>query len=211
MCDIPTEFATGASMNTLGNMMNVHEALRSRRTVHRFRPEAVPDDVVGRALEAARWAPNHKLTNPWRFYWLGPKARVSIGQIAARLVEESSRTSRDEDPKIRAMCENAESKTQDSPVLIAVSSRRLDDDAFREREDFAATACAIQNMQLSFWADEVGAKWSTGAVTRDPRIYPILGADEAIERIVGFVKAGYPEHVPTVPRKELESVVSRLP
>ena len=45
--------------------MDVYEALLSRRTVFKYEDAPVPDDVLDRALEAARWAPNHKLTEPW--------------------------------------------------------------------------------------------------------------------------------------------------
>ncbi len=190
--------------------MNIHEVLKSRRTVHNYEPRAVPDDIVERALEAARWAPNHKLTNPWRFYLIGPETKARIGEVAASIAAEVARGSGADDARVEAMAEVGRQKVLQSPVLIAVSSRRVPDDAFREKEDYAATSCAIQNMQLAFWADGVGAKWGTGAVTRDPRLYETVGADPAAEEIVGFVKAGYPAKVPDVKRKSLEEVVVRL-
>lgn len=190
--------------------MDIHEVLRSRRTVHNYEQREVPADIVERALEAARWAPNHKLTNPWRFYLVGAETKARIAEVAATLAAEVARGSGADDPRVEALAEVGRQKVLQSPVLIAVSSRRVPDDPFREKEDYAATSCAIQNMQLSFWADGVGAKWGTGAVTRDPRLYAIVGADPEAEEIVGFVKAGYPAKVPEVKRKSLEEVVVRL-
>ncbi|MEO0813027.1 MAG: nitroreductase [Myxococcota bacterium] len=190
--------------------MHVYDALIQRRTVHAYDPREVPADVLERALEAARWAPNHKLTNPWRFYLMGEKTKAQVAEVAADLAGATARQSGADEERVAMVSDVGRQKILTSPVLIAVSSRRVPDDAFREREDYAATACAIQNIQLSLWADGVGAKWSTGAVTRDARVYPIVGADPESEELVGFVKAGYPAKVPQVRRKALEDVVIRL-
>jgi hypothetical protein len=56
----------------------VANVLRRRRTTHDFLPERIADDMVERAIEVARWAPNHHRTEPWRFYMLGALARQQI-------------------------------------------------------------------------------------------------------------------------------------
>lgn len=93
------------------------------------------------------------------------------------------------------------------PAELVVVSQVLDDDDFRRREDYAATACAIQNFCLSLWAEDIGSKWSTGSMTRDERTYEMLGIDPDDERIVAFVWAGVPADVPDPPRAPLEEVV----
>ena len=52
--------------------MDVEDAIRSRRTHKAFAPEPLPRELLDELLELARWAPNHHLTNPWRFRVLGP-------------------------------------------------------------------------------------------------------------------------------------------
>ena len=54
------------------------ELLSSRRTVHKLQPGPVPAAIVDKAFEAAHWAPNHKLTLPWRFTVIGPEARSAL-------------------------------------------------------------------------------------------------------------------------------------
>src|SRR5213083_1296592 len=54
--------------------MNVEDAIRTRRTHKAYRPEPVDRATLDELFELARWAPNHKLTNPWRFRVLGPNA-----------------------------------------------------------------------------------------------------------------------------------------
>ena len=57
--------------------MDLYEALLSRRTIYAFEDRPVPGEALLRALEAARWAPNHKLTEPWRFSVLGAETRAA--------------------------------------------------------------------------------------------------------------------------------------
>ena len=54
--------------------MDVESAIRTRRTHKAFCPEPVPRELLDELLELARWAPNHHLTNPWRFRVVGPLA-----------------------------------------------------------------------------------------------------------------------------------------
>ena len=53
--------------------MDVETAIRTRRTHKAYRPEPVARETLDELLELARWAPNHHLTNPWRFRVLGPR------------------------------------------------------------------------------------------------------------------------------------------
>lgn len=182
--------------------MNTHEALMSRRTIHEFRPDPLPDGVLERALEAALRAPNHKLTNPWRFTQVGPHARRTFVDIAAELKFGPEYTE-----KQRV---NIGAKMEVSPVFLVVS-QALAPDAVRRHEDFASVACAIQNLSLALWADGVGSKWSTTGAIRDARVYELLGIDPSQEEIVGAVFAGYAEVVPNPPRKGLDEVFRQVP
>lgn len=44
-------------------------------------------------------------------------------------------------------------------------------DPVREREDYAACCCAIQNLYLLLWQRGIGLKWNTGRLVREPRFY----------------------------------------
>ncbi len=62
--------------------MEVDEAIRSRRTHKAYRPEPVDRETLDELLDLARWAPNHHLTNPWRFRVLGPGALERLKRAA---------------------------------------------------------------------------------------------------------------------------------
>lgn len=187
--------------------MEARDTILNRRTVHRYSTEPIPDGALDRALEAAVAAPNHKLTNPWRFTRVGPETRDAITDLYVRLKREANDGLSDEQE------EEYRRKVGDPPELV-VPSQVLADDEFRRREDYAAVACAIENLMLSLRSEGVYSKWGTGSVTRRPEVYDWLDIDEEDEEIVGFVWVGYPREdrreEPKPPRKPLDEVVRHV-
>lgn len=175
--------------------------IRSRRTIHLFEPKPVPDEVVLRALDLARWAPNHRLTEPWRFVLLGPETARAVADLNAELVaaERGAAAGAAKRARWRAI-----------PGWLVVTCRRSDDPV-REREDYAACACAVQNLQLYLWSEGIGTKWTTGAITRTARFYELLGLDAERETVVAMLWYGTPAVVPEVARRPLDEVLAVLP
>jgi len=165
--------------------MNIRDAILERRTVHRYSTEPIPEGAVDRALECAIAAPNHKLTNPWRFTRVGPEGREAIEDLYVELKRAGADDLSDEQEQLYRR------KVGDPPELV-VPSQILADDEFTRREDYAAVACAIQNFMLSLRGEGVFSKWTTGSVTRRPETYELLGIDPEDEEIVGFLWIGYP-------------------
>ena len=95
--------------------------------------------------------------------------------------------------------------------MVAVS-QFLNGPAAQQREDLAAIACAIQNIQLAAWAEGVGMQWSSGKIIQLPLTYEVLGIVPEHEEIVGLLFFGYPASVPAAqPRRPLADVSRRLP
>ena len=188
-------------------MEGVQEVLTSRRTVYRYKKEKVPDQILECAFEAAGNAPCHKNTHPWKFYVMGEKTRESLIPEVEKLAKKKST----DGEELGAGISRAIEKIISPPLLICVTSARSPQDPFREEEDYAATACAIQNMTLSLWGNGVGSQWSTGAITRSDAAYAAIGVTREKERIVGFIKAGYPEKIPSITKKAVEDIRSYLP
>jgi nitroreductase len=162
---------------------DVFDIIASRRTVHEYQEGALPDGSLERALDAAVAAPNHRMTEPWRFRRVGPETRAELLAIYLDLkTAKSGELTAAQQAKLRA-------KFMTAAELLVVSRVRHDDHSI-SREDYAAVACAVQNLTLALHADGVGTKWTTGAVTRDARTYDALGVDFDRERIEGFVWAG---------------------
>jgi nitroreductase len=189
--------------------MNLREAILTRRTVQRYTTEPIPKGCIKRALECAVRAPNHKLSNPWRFARVGPKTREQIVDLGIQIKRKKAR-SKNRDLS-EAKVEKIRAKLGNSPELIVVS-QRLADDPFRRKEDFAAIACAIQNFSLSLWGEGVGSKWATGGVTRHPETYEIADLDADRQEIVGFIWVGHSSRkLIETPRQPIEDVYRELP
>lgn len=190
--------------------MNTREAILSRQTIQKFNTEPVPEGCVQRAVECALRAPNHKLSNPWRFRRVGPETRAQLVNIAIELKRAGAAA------KGRALKETAvdkiRTKVGNSAELLIVSQIRNDEDPFRSREDYGAIACAIQNILLCLWSEGVSSKWGTGAPTRHLDSYQAAGIDPETEEIVGFIWIGHPSVEPKKsPRRPLEEVYFELP
>jgi len=185
--------------------MDVLTAIRTRRTVHKWTDQPIETDVLDEILGAAHLAPCHRKTWPWRFIVVGQQTRRSLMPTAVRLAAAKAGVA--PSPKIERM---VSAKILCPGGLIAVVLRR-DDDAFRDRENYAATACAIQNMLLVATRHGLGSKWGTGKLTRLPETAATLGVDTSTEEIVGFVWLGHPQRVPEVDRPPLSEHVQRLP
>ncbi len=184
--------------------MDLHEALLGRRTVHDYAPEPVPDAVIHRALAAAHQAPCHRFTWPWRFTWVGPEARAEITRLGVALKAAKG-------PLSERQQQVAEARLANPGALLIVTQRLAADAATRE-EDYAAIACAIQNLQLAVWADGYGAKWSTGGIRPHPQVAALIGLDAAAEAVVGFVWVGVPARVPSpVVRPPIDGFVRQIP
>ena len=66
-------------------MNPVIDAIRSRRSVRIMRTDVVPSrDQIEAIVEAATWAPNHHLTEPWRFVIITGYGRNRLGEVLAQ-------------------------------------------------------------------------------------------------------------------------------
>jgi len=190
-------------MTSMGEMMSVvQENILTRRTIYKFTDKEVPESIVNQALMAASNAPCHKHTHPWRFYILGQESRRGLIPLISKLAKLKSMKlgSKDIDKDV----ERAIKKITQPPVLIVITSKTSPEDKFREKEDYAASVCALHNMVLSFWDNDIGSQWSSGSITSDSETYRALSINQQDEEIIGFLKAGYPESVPNVKKPSFE-------
>lgn len=175
--------------------------LQARQTTHDFFNEPVDKDIVERALACAIRAPNHFLTNPWRFALLGHHTRSRIARANAQITEERHGVDAAQAKYTRWM---------GVPGWLLVTSLR-DDDPVRTQENYAATCCAIQNFCLALYAEGVGSKWTSGAVTRLSQFPALCEYDPAQELFAGLVWFGWPrKQTPPTKRLPLAEVVRTL-
>lgn len=170
--------------------MEIRDAMRARRSIKRFTDRVVTREQIEELLELAVTVPNHRMTEPWRFYVLGPEARRSYGEaLGAR------KAKRVEDPEGAAMVrEKVASEHAALPAMIAVAMRMHEDPEIRE-EDYAASMMAVHAICLAAPALALGAHIKTGGVMQDPAARAAVGAAEG-ERIVATIQLGEPADIP---------------
>lgn len=170
--------------------MDVMEAIARRRSIKRFTDRAIPRATIETLLQAAVQAPNHHLTQPWRFYVLGPEARRAFGAaLGARKAKKV------EDPAAAQAVRDKVARTHEElPALIAVAMTQHDDAEKRE-EDYASVYMAVQNLSLGAVAHGLATHIKTGAVMQDPAARAAVGVAEN-ERIVAMLEMGEPAEQP---------------
>ena len=171
-------------------------ALKARRSVVKYSDKAVPASATQRALEAAIMAPNHFLSEPWRFYTAGPETKAKLCGL-----NEEKRKAAEGVPE----------------WLVVTCASEHDLSEKLGLEDHAACACAIQNFMLSLAEDGIGSKWMTGALGAAPEdVMAAVGAP-AGEKLMGAIWYGYPakdlaEDAKAPPRKKgLDGVLTACP
>jgi nitroreductase len=164
--------------------MKLEEAIRGRRTHKAFAPDPVPRELLDELLELARWAPNHNLTNPWRFRVLGPGALAKLKAAAG--------------PEGAAKLDRA-------PTLIAATALRSEDPV-QDEEDLCATACATYAVLLAAHGRGLAGYWRTPGVLRTEEGRGALGIG-ADERFVALIHLGWPRQEKEPPERAPQSAV----
>jgi nitroreductase len=160
--------------------MELETAIRTRRTHKAYGPDPVDRATLEALFDLARWAPNHNLTNPWRFRVVGPQA-------LERLKE--------------AVGAEGAAKLDRAPTLVAVSYPRTLDDPVADEEDLLATGCAAYAVLLGAHARGLAAYWRTPAILREPAGRAALEIPES-EHCVGLLHLGFPRQEQRVPERE---------
>jgi nitroreductase len=161
--------------------MELEEAIRTRRTHKVYGAEPVARETLEELFELARWAPNHHLTNPWRFRVLGPAA---VGRLKVAAGEEAAR------------------KLERAPTLVAVSAVQRGDDPVADEEDVLASAIAAYIVLLGAHGRGLAGYWRTPEVLRTAAGRSALHIGDG-ERVLGLLHLG--------PARQEQRVPERVP
>ena len=165
----------------------LESAVRDRRTHKAFGSRPVETEVLTELFDLARWAPNHHLTNPWRFRVLGPRARERLRDAADEAKPGSG------------------AKLDRAPTLIVASAKQTGDPA-QDREDMLASAVAAYLVLLGAHARGLAGYWRTLPVLDAPAGRAAVGL-EADETPIGLLHLGEPRQEQRVPeRADVEEI-----
>jgi len=170
--------------------MNILDSINARRSIKTFTDRPVSREEITKLLDAVCQAPNHRMTEPWRFYVLGPEARRAYGEALGH--RKAKRV--DDADAAKAVVEKVGRTHESLPAMVAVAVTLHENPEIRE-EDFAAAYMGMQNLSLVAHAMGLGTHIKTGAIMDDPAARAAVGLPEG-ERIVATINIGQADAVP---------------
>ena len=187
--------------------MDLAAQIRNRRSVLVYEERPVATDLVAELLDAAVWAPNHHLTQPWRFVLVVGEGRTRIAD-ARRAFAEAEAAGLDAERR-RQRGEQAYAATLAVPAILVVVMADDPRPVVRD-EDLVATGCVLQNFLLLAAERGLGVAVKTYAAAYQAPFRQALGIGPG-ERVVAELQIGYPARVPQaqprVPARERLRVV----
>ncbi len=165
-------------------MSEVLKTIKNRRTIRRFKPNPIDDEMLQVILEAGRWAPSFSNLQPWRF--------IVIKDLSTKnLLDKAARES------VLHLGIN------EAPVVILVCvDRRID-----PLHAIEAGAAATQNMTLAAHSIGLGAGWiGIWGTEAEVSIQKIFKLPETV-RAVSLIPIGIPDESPEGHRKPLEELI----
>lgn len=182
---LPFDTAT-ASRDSIPAADAILATLRNRRSIGKMTAEIPDPHLIRHIIEAATWAPNHHLTEPWRFFVLQGDARTALGEVMAGI---AAARELDADAA-RQAAERAVTKPLRAPYVIAVGVEPSTDPSIPPIEEIAAGSAAVQNMLLAAHALGLAAIWRSGWIAFEPEVREHFGISPR-GTMLGFVYVGY--------------------
>jgi nitroreductase len=168
--------------------MDVLEAIKGRRSVRAFQDKDVPQEIVEKLIDAARWAPSAGNIQPWEFIIIrkpGTKRRLAQAALDQTFIEEA--------PLVIVVCAN-ENRSSRGYGVRGETLYCIQD-----------TAAAIQNIHLLAYSLGLGTCW-VGAF-REEEARKILKTSLGV-RPVALIPVGYPAESPSPPsRRSLRQII----
>lgn len=139
----------------------IHHLIRNRRSMYpvQYTGEKIDDRIVEEILENARWAPTHKLTQPWSFTVFTGKGLEKLSEFQSTLYKKLTPTEQYSEQKFQGLID----KPLMASHVISIGMRR--NEIVPYEEEVASVACAVQNMYLTANAYGLGCYWGSGGIT----------------------------------------------
>ena len=180
--------------------MEVNQAIETRRSVGQVKQDPVPREIVEKILESAVHAPNHRLTEPWRFHVFNGKGRGELARARAEVARIQAEAEGEEEEFAAGRISRERKKAFRAPVVIVVISKGGRDQV-ETLENYAACAAAVQNMQLTAHSLGLATIWRTGPVAYHPYMREFFGLENG-DKIVAHLYLGYPDVTERSRRRE---------
>ena len=176
--------------------VSVYEAIYRRRMAWKFADQPVPKEALERMLDTAVWAPNHRLTEPWRFFVVekGGETRKKTAELAYEYDLQRNNNPTRAEAKRRSVL--------DPPVVVYVYSVPGANEEVSQ-ENYASVCCAAHNISLAAVAEGLAVTWETGGATKHLMLKETLGA-EPDWQLAMMLSIGIPDEKPASKRQSVQ-------
>ncbi len=183
--------------------MDLLEALKSRRSVRRFKDQRIDDATIEDILQYAPWVPNHHVSEPWRYIIVTGESLKELADLRFHAVLEK----RQGQDGAKERAEKARLEFLEAPIVV-VAVQRLDDNPVRRREDYAAMAMSCYNIILAAWSHHMGCYWNTGPLVTSKAVADWLNLAPN-EEAMAFLRMGYPAMIGVQRRTPIKERIER--
>ncbi|MEK4227968.1 nitroreductase family protein [Solibacillus sp. FSL H8-0538] len=175
--------------------MSVIEALKNRRAIRNYRNQLVEKEKIEQIIQAATYAPNDRMREPWHFYVMQGEALKRYEEVATAYLQERF-------PTKPNLVESSLKVVQTTPVVIVVTADQVEGDEDATKDNVFAVCSAIMSMWLAAEELGLGFVWRTRGVglVHDERLHTFIGAQPS-QQVVGTIFIGYPEEHPVDDKK----------
>jgi len=172
------------------NLSEINNIIKDRRTIYpiQFSERKVHKEIITNLINNAIWAPNHGMTQPWRFQVFQGDALKRLSQFLGDYYESFTPKEKYKEVKHKKIL----ARPLQSSAIIVVGMKRDPKGKIRELEEIGAVACAIQNMYLTAAAYGLGAFWSSPGMMYTEEFANYFGM-KSPDRVLGLVYLGYPK------------------
>jgi len=160
-------------------------AIKKRRSIFpdSYTGGTIPSEDLHTIIDAARWAPTHKKTEPWRYKVFQGAAMERLGNFMLSEFERSQ--NKKPSLKVRKLTE----KMKQSAAVVLIFMSRDEKERIPEWEEIAAVSMSVQNMWLATSSLGYGAYWSSPKSFLDMSSMQELSLGDR-ERFLGFFYLG---------------------
>ena len=176
-----------------------NKLIQSRRSTkpRLFNGNKIEESIVWQILENANWAPNHGLTQPWKYFVFSDLGLFKLAEFQAALYQKNTPSEKFKSDKYERM----KSNIIKSSHVIVICMERQKSEKIPEIEEIEAVACSVQNMALTAAAYGLCSFWGSGGVTYTSELKEFLGLGEK-DRCLGYLYLGYSDSPTTTSRRD---------
>jgi coenzyme F420-0:L-glutamate ligase/coenzyme F420-1:gamma-L-glutamate ligase len=194
---------------------NLHEFLRTRRSIRRFKPDPVPDSVIENILTTATFAPSAHNRQPWRFAVVTDlSVKTKLADAMASEFERDLKKDKLSQAEIQKRTTRSRERIISAPVAIILNVDMSDMDVYSDKKRnkaeylMAVQSVANAGMQvlLAAHAEGLGGVWVCSPLFVQETVQQVLDLPKTWEPQAMFF-VGYPMDIPDVrERKSIQDI-----